>query len=161
MPSGNKPLPEQCWPRSVSANGVTRPQWVNSDKKIVLFWFNFHSNLFLMHVMVKLIINKFWFIYWLCTEQATNHCTNQYWSSSVTHWGRVTHKCASKLTIIGSDNGLLLVWCQAIIWTNAGILLIHTLETHSSEILREIHTSLLKNVFENVSCEMLAILSQP
>ena len=28
----------------------------------------------------------------------------------------------SKLTIIGSDNGLLPGWCQAIIWINAGIL---------------------------------------
>ena len=31
--------------------------------------------------------------------------------------------CISILTIIGSDNGLSPGWCQAIIWTNAGILL--------------------------------------
>ena len=37
------------------------------------------------------------------------------------HWGRVTHKCNNKLMIIGSDNGLLPGWHQAIIWTNAGI----------------------------------------
>ena len=29
-----------------------------------------------------------------------------FWMSSLTHWGRVTHICVSKLTIIGSDNGL-------------------------------------------------------
>ena len=40
------------------------------------------------------------------------------------HWGRVRHICICKLTIIGSDNGLLPGWCQAIIWKNAGILLI-------------------------------------
>ena len=45
-------------------------------------------------------------------------------SAPLTHWGRVTHKCVSKLTIIGSDNGLSPGRRQAIIWTNAGILLI-------------------------------------
>ena len=40
----------------------------------------------------------------------------------LTHWGWVTHICVSKLTIIGSDNGLVPGWCQVIIWTNAGIL---------------------------------------
>ena len=38
----------------------------------------------------------------------------------LTHWGRVTHKGVSNLTIIGSDNGLLPGGHQAIIWTNAG-----------------------------------------
>ena len=42
----------------------------------------------------------------------------------LTHWGRVTHICISKLTVIGSDNGLSPGRCQAIIWTNAVILLI-------------------------------------
>ena len=37
--------------------------------------------------------------------------------------------------IIGSDNGLPPVWRQAIIWTNAGILLIGPLGTNFSEIL--------------------------
>ena len=38
----------------------------------------------------------------------------------------MTHICVSKLTIIGSDNGLSPDRHQAIIWTNAGILLINT-----------------------------------
>ena len=59
----------------------------------------------------------------------------------LTHWGRVTHICVSNLTIIDSDNGLSPGRYQAIIWTNAGILLIRTLETNFSEILCEIHTS--------------------
>ena len=42
----------------------------------------------------------------------------------LTHWGRVMHICVSKLTSIGSDTGLLPGRCQAIVWTNAGILLI-------------------------------------
>ena len=48
-------------------------------------------------------------------------------SDTLTHWDRVTHICVSKLTIIGSDNGLSPGRRQAIIWTNAGIWLIRTL----------------------------------
>ena len=57
----------------------------------------------------------------------------------LTHWGWVTHICVSKLTSIGSENGLSSGRRQAIIWTNAGILLMWTLGTNFSEILREIH----------------------
>ena len=53
----------------------------------------------------------------------------------LTHWDRVTHICVSKLTIIGSDNGLAPGRRQAIIWTNAGMLLIGPLGTNFSEIL--------------------------
>ena len=58
--------------------------------------------------------------------------------SVLTHWGRVTHICVSKLAIIGSDNGLSPGRRQAIIWINAGILLIRSLGTNFSEILSEI-----------------------
>ena len=61
-------------------------------------------------------------------------------SSLLTHWGRVTLMCMVKLTIIGSDNSLLPDQCHAIIWTNAGILLIWPVGTNFSEILLEIHT---------------------
>ena len=61
-------------------------------------------------------------------------------SRTLTHRGRVTHICVSKLTVIGSDNGLSPGRRQAIIWTNAGMLLIGPLETNLSEILSEIHT---------------------
>ena len=54
--------------------------------------------------------------------------------------------CVSKLTIIGSDNGLLPGPRQAIIWTNAGILLIQTLGTNFSEILSEINSFLFKKM---------------
>ena len=53
----------------------------------------------------------------------------------LTHWGRVTHICVSKQTIIGSDNGLSPGRRQAIIWTNAGILLIGPLGTNRNEIM--------------------------
>ena len=63
-----------------------------------------------------------------------------------THWDRVTHICVSKLTIIGSDNGLSPERRQTIIWTNAGILLIGPLGTNFSEILIEILTFSLKKI---------------
>ena len=50
----------------------------------------------------------------------------------------MTHKCISKITIIGSDNGLSPGRRQAIIWTIAWILLIGPLETNYSEILIKI-----------------------
>ena len=64
----------------------------------------------------------------------------------LTHWGRVTYICVGKLTIIGSDNGLSPKWHQAIIWTNAGILLIGPLGTNFSELLVEIQTFSLKKI---------------
>ena len=69
----------------------------------------------------------------------------------LTHWGRVTHICVSKLTIIGSDNGLPPDRRQAIIWTNAGILLIGPLGTNFSEILIEIHTFSFKKMHFKMS----------
>ena len=60
--------------------------------------------------------------------------------SLFTHWGQVTHVCISKLTSIGSDNGLSPGRHQSIIWTSAGILLIGHLETNFSEILNKIYT---------------------
>ena len=64
----------------------------------------------------------------------------------LTHWGRVTHICVGKLTIIGSDNGLSPERRQAIMWTNAGILLIGSLGTNFNEILIEIQTFSLKKI---------------
>ena len=43
---------------------------------------------------------------------------HQWTRPSLTRWGRMTRKCISELTIIGSYNGLLPAQCQAIIWTN-------------------------------------------
>ena len=71
--------------------------------------------------------------------------------ASLTHWGRVTHICVSKLTIIGSDNGLSPGRRQAIIWNNDGILLIRTFRTHFSEIVSEIHTFSLEKTHVRMS----------
>ena len=67
------------------------------------------------------------------------------------HWGWVTHICVSKLTIIGSDNGLSPGRRQAIFWTNPGMLLIGPLGTNFSEILIEIYTFSFKKMHLKMS----------
>ena len=69
----------------------------------------------------------------------------------LTHWGRVTHKCVGKQTIIGSDNDLLPGRRQAIIWTNAGILLVGPIGTNFSEISIKILTFSFTKMRLNVS----------
>ena len=102
-----------------------------------------HNPPHLIHA--KLIPDIFWWGKW------NNHWNDQlnavkdlYYMAqlsewlSLTHWGRVTHICVSDLTSIGSDNGLSPGRRQAIIRTNAGILLIRPLGTNFSEFLVEI-----------------------
>ena len=63
------------------------------------------------------------------------NCKKQSRHKGLIHWDRVTHICVSNVSIIGSDNGLSPGRRQAIIWTNAGILLIGPLGTNFNEIL--------------------------
>ena len=77
---------------------------------------------------------------------------------ALTHWGRVTHICVRKLTIIGSDNGLSPGRRQAIIWTNDRILLMRPLGTNFSEIfIRNSNIFIHENALENVVCQMASI----
>ena len=48
---------------------------------------------------------------------------------------------------IGSDNGLLHGWRQALIWMNVGLLLTATLGTNFGEILIEIQTFSFKKIW--------------
>ena len=73
------------------------------------------------------------------------------WYAELNHWGRVTHICVSKLTTIGSDNGLSPGRHQAIIWINAEISLIGPLATNFSEIVIEIYTFSFKKMHLKVS----------
>ena len=63
----------------------------------------------------------------------------------------MTHICVGKQTIIDSDNGLSPGRRQAIIWTNAGILLIGSLGTNFNEILIGIQTSSFKKMHLKMS----------
>ena len=79
-------------------------------------------------------------------------CINYFHSIfCLTHWGRVMHICVSKCTIIGSDNGLSPSRHQAIIWTNAGILLIWPLGTNFDKILIKIHAFSFKKIHLKMS----------
>ena len=72
------------------------------------------------------------------------------------------HIWVGKLTIIGSDNGLSPGRRQAIIWTNARILLIEPLGTNFSEVLIGIQIFSFKKMrLKNVNYEKASILSQP
>ena len=72
-------------------------------------------------------------------ENMLNRNGSDFRATHLTHWGGVTNICVSKLTIIGSDNGLSPGRRQAIIWTNAGILLIGPLGTNFNEIFIAIY----------------------
>ena len=120
----------------------------------VLFWFAVFIHEFIQYAqLICLLIYKLlsycvWgrriFLY--RRQRGLNGGDQQYgmqWSIAITcltHWGWVTHMCVSKITIIGSDNGLSPGRRQAIIWINAGILLIGPLGTKFSEIYVEILT---------------------
>ena len=60
-------------------------------------------------------------------------------SWTLAHRDWVTDICVNNLNIIGSDNGLSPGRCQAIIWTNAVILLMSPLGTNFSEVLTEMY----------------------
>ena len=94
-----------------------------------IYWFKFLRRMVLSGQMIKKNAQLLQAMTWI-----------------LTHWGRVTHICVSKLTIIGSDNSLSPGRRQAIIWTNDGILLIGPLGTNFSEILSEIHTFSFKKM---------------
>ena len=73
------------------------------------------------------------------------------YAEPLTHWGRVTHICVGNLTITGPDNVLSPGRRQAIIWTNAGILLIGPWGTHFSEISIGIQTFSFKKMHLKMS----------
>ena len=92
-----------------------------------------------------------WYLSVALSDDLWGVATHHVFVSTLTHWGRVTHICVGKLTIIGSDNGLSPGRRQAIIWTNAGILLIRTLGTNLSEILGKIHSFSLSKMHLKMS----------
>ena len=73
----------------------------------------------------------------------------------------MTHICVSNLTTITSDNGLSPGRCQAITWTNAGILLIGPSGTTSVKLYRNSYIFIESNAFKNVVYKMVSISSRP
>ena len=102
--------------------------------------------------------------YWSYYTLALNHRINSNQSVVVflTHSCCVTHICVSKLSIIGSDNGLSPAWHQAIIWPNTGILSIRILGPKFQWNLKQnLCVVIQENAFKNVVCEVTAIVSRP
>ena len=111
-------------------HGVISQQWIHS-MLIYVAWF-------IVLCLIKSFLQCWWPALWVYPWLMD--CLVIMCPSHLTHWGWVTHICVSKLTIIASDNGLSPGRHQAIIWTNAGILLIGTLGTNFSEISIKILT---------------------
>ena len=138
-----------CWPIVMETHQPT----VDSHHKGPVIWsFDIFFVVSLNHLLNKLSNCRWFEISWcLCdiTWTKWSQFCKQYFQML---WGRMTHTCVSKLTIIGSDNGLSPGRRQAIIWPNAGILLIGPLGTNFNEILIEIYTfSFKKTHFEMFS----------
>ena len=114
------------------------------DKQYSL-WNNFNNqSRIILFREVHQPIHSFLWVFYCLSQFIGATCSLR---KQLTHWGRVTHICVSKLIIIGSDNGLSPSRHQSIIWTNAGILLIGPLGTNFSEILTEIYTFSFKRMY--------------
>ena len=94
---------------------------------------------------------------------ATRHEATWYHHATLTHWGGVTHICVGKLTSIGSDNGLSPGRRQAIIWTNAGILLVAPpgINNIQRNYIIAINTFSLKKFIYKYRLENVGYLSRP
>ena len=85
-------------------------------------------------------------------------CHRGYLSRSLTHWGRVTHICVGKLTIIGSDNGLSPSHYLNQRWNIVNWTLRNKLQLNFD---RNSNIFIEENTFENVVWELLFISSRP
>ena len=121
---GDKPLSESMMVSLLTHICIIQPQWIKIKAWIINYIHSFVWDIY--NSLAKLPL-------------------------TLTHWGRVTHICVDKLTIIGSDSGLSPGRRQAIIWTNAGILLIRHLGTNISEIQSGNHTFSFKKMHLKMS----------
>ena len=88
-----------------------------------------------------MLIQVSYFIMWICLKGSFSlTCV-----SALIDRGRVTRICVGNLTIIGSDNCLSPGRRHAIIWTDAGILLIGPSKTDFNEIMH-FHSRKFENV---------------
>ena len=112
----------------------------------------------------KYILQEFLYVFKFVTNKVISMWCKFYlnFHEMLTHWSRVMHICVSRITNIGSDNGLSPGRRQAIIRTSAEILLIWTLwnifqwNLHSNS-----HIFIQEDAFEHVVWKMAAILSRP
>ena len=150
----------QWWPILQTHICVTQSPWMNFHH--IYFWITYtetKKNRHWLHqelsfsTLATTIDENFINITFPCqsmSKQASwcseSSCRQHKTGCGLTHWGRVTHICVSKLTNTGSDNGLSPERHQAIIRPNAGIFLIRPIATNFGEILIEIQTFSSKKI---------------
>ena len=80
----------------------------------------------------------------------------------LTHWGRVTHICVSKLTTIGSDNGLS-PWPAQSHYLNQCWDIVHWAPVNKLQwnFNQNSYLFIQENAFKIVVCEMMSISSRP
>ena len=115
-----------------------------------------------VHILKDILHDIFLFdMYQMADVNQFPQSRHVYKYQMLTHWGRVMHICVRNLTITGSDNGLSPDRRQAIILTNAGILLIGPLGLHWN-FNRNSNIFIQENALEDGVCEMASIiLSRP
>ena len=110
---------------------------------------------------------QFWRVYDKCCLNVQEQSKTSHLECNMiilTHLGRVMHTCVSKLTIIGSDNGLSPGQHQAIIWTNARILLFGPFSLRNKlkwDFNRNSDIFIQGNALENVVWKMFTNRSLP
>ena len=85
-----------------------------------------------------------------CASLASSPRDIMWWSQSQVRKTPVYQVCGSKVLWIGSVNGLLLIWGQAITWTDDDLLSIGPFETNVREIWIKIQTFSFKKMYSNV-----------
>ena len=106
--------------------------------KSFVFWLIFYWSLFLR---LQLTIAQYWFSWWLGAEKATSHYLNHCCPHSLTHICGTRGEWVTRITeahiyawgrcaIVGTNDDLSPVWCQAIMWTNDCFSLIGSLGTN-------------------------------
>ena len=119
------------------------------DRNVALLKMQMYSYVSSTNSVYQIVLfHSKWILFEICLECRHHRGIDE---DQLTHWGRVTNICVGNLTIIGSDDGLSPGRRQAIIRTNAGILLIGPLGTNFSDILAEIITFSFKKMYLKVS----------
>ena len=115
--------------QETSKNSITGPLWRESscDPWISLTKGLVMQKVFPCHDVVHFTHHLFKIVLTICKNKIQYRnfgIFNPNATGGFIHWGRVTHICVNRLTIIGSDNGLSPGRHQALIWTIDGTLLI-------------------------------------
>ena len=99
----------------------------------------------------------------MALKMHVNLINEQRYTFAVTHWGRKTHICVTKLTSIGSDNGLPPSWTAPSHYLNQCWNIVNWSLRNKLQwkFNRNSNIFIHENAIESVVCEMAAIFSQP